>query len=111
MSFRVANVQEYFRRLNERFSPGGADGVDAVFQFELDGDGGGVWHAVVCGGQMQLRRGTHESPTTTIRMNAAEYVEMTNGDLNGQNAYMTGRLQIGGSIPMAMRMRAIFPAA
>ena len=110
MAFRVETVQEYFDRLDERFVPDGAKGVNAIFQFELAGDGGGTWHAVVDNGTMALHTGAHDSPTTTIRMKADDYVKMTNGDINGQMAYMTGKLKIAGSIPMAMKMKSIFPS-
>ncbi len=110
MAFRVETVQEYFDRLGERFVAAGAKGVNAVYQFELAGDGGGTWHAVVADGTMELNTGAHDAPTTTIRMKADDYVKMTNGDLNGQMAYMTGKMKIAGSIPMAMKMKAIFPS-
>lgn len=109
MSFRVTSAQEYFDRLDERFQASGAKGVNAVFQFELGGDNGGTWHAVVADGTMELHSGAHDSPTTTIKMKADDYVKMTNGDLNGQMAYMTGKMKIAGSIPMAMKMKSIFP--
>ncbi|MCA9565046.1 MAG: SCP2 sterol-binding domain-containing protein [Myxococcales bacterium] len=109
MSFRVDSVKEYFDTLDKRFRPEGAAKVNAIFQFELAGDDGGTYHVTVNEGTMAVHDGPHENPTCTLKMKAPDYIKMTNGDMNGQMAYMTGKLKIKGSIPMAMKMKNIFP--
>ena len=109
MSFRVNSVQEYFDTLGDRFNADGAKGVSAVFQFELSGDEGGHYHVAVDGESMTVSEGEHDAPDTTIKMTGDNYVKMVNGDLNGQMAYMSGKLKIKGSIPLAMKMKNIFP--
>ena len=42
-------------------------------------------------------------------MEGGNFVKMSNGTLSGQMAYMTGKMKIAGSIPMAMKMKNIFP--
>ena len=109
MSFRVSSVQEYFDTLDKRFNADGAKGVNATFQFELSGDEGGNYHVSVEGDNMSVNTGDHDAPDTTIKMTGENYVKMVNGDLNGQMAYMSGKLKIKGSIPLAMKMKNIFP--
>lgn len=108
-AIRVETVKEYFETMDKRFEPEGAKGVNAVFQFELSGDQGGTWHAIVNDGTMECKEGAHDDPTTTIKMEGGNFVKMSNGDLSGQMAYMTGKMKIAGSIPMAMKMKNIFP--
>lgn len=105
----VTSVEQYYATLSERFNPAAAKGVNAVFQFNLNGDGGRKFHVSVNDGTMQSTEGEHASPTVTINMNAADYIKMVNGKLSGQMAFMTGKLKVAGNIPMAMKFQQILP--
>lgn len=108
---KVASVAEYFATLEQRFVPTAARGVAAVFQWDLAGDDGGTFHAVVDDGAMHLAEGRHPSPTVTIAMPAADYVKVVNGELDGTRAFTTGSGKVSGKIRVAMKMRSIFPQA
>src|SRR5262245_35668577 len=107
----VASAQEYFDTLSQRFQAGASKGVKAVFQFELTGDGGGTYHVVVSEGTMNVVTGAHATPTATIKMNAADFVKMANGQINGMQAYMKGQMKISGNMLMAQKMQGMFPPA
>lgn len=107
MSFRVHDVSEYFATLDKRFTPEGARGVKATYQFNLEPEG--TWHVEVNDGSFTVHQGAAEAPTTTFIMKGDDYVKMVNGDLNGQMAFMTGKMKIKGAIPMAMKLKQIFP--
>jgi len=107
MSFKVSDVQEYFDTLEKRFMPDGAKGVSATYQFNLDP--AGTWHVNVDDGSFTVHQGEAEKATTTFIMKGDDYVAMVNGDLNGQMAFMTGKMKIKGAIPMAMKLKQIFP--
>jgi putative sterol carrier protein len=109
MALIVKNVAEYFDTLPARFIPKAARGVKATFQFELGGDEGGTWHVRVADGEMQVCSGSCDTPTATLKMNAADYVRMVNGELNGTMAFMKGMLKVTGNVIMAQKMSSIFP--
>jgi putative sterol carrier protein len=109
MSLQISTVQEYFATLDQRFVSEACKGVEAIFQFQLSGDTGGTWHVSVNDGSFEIAEGAHDKPTTTIKMKEGDYVKMVNGKLNGSMAFMTGKLKVTGSIPMAQRMQKIFP--
>jgi putative sterol carrier protein len=109
MSFKVSSAEEYFSTLDQRFLAAGAAGVQAVFQFNLEP--AGTWHVIIDDGTFSVHQGAAESPTTTFVMKGDDYVKMVNGDLNGQMAFMTGKMKIKGAIPMAMKLKQIFPQA
>jgi len=111
MSFKVSSVKEYFDTLGDRFVAEKAKGMDTIYQFELSGDEGGTYHVHVKEGAMTVVEGAHDKPTSTLKMSGEDYVKMTNGEINGQMAYMKGKMKISGSIPMAMKMKNIFPQA
>lgn len=105
----VASAEEYFDTLPARFEPAGSRGVDAVFQWKLSGDESIDRYVVVRDGKMDLHTGEHQSPTVTIAMDAGDYVRMVNREIDGAWAFTSGRAKLSGSIPLAMRMRQIFP--
>ncbi|MBI4508672.1 MAG: SCP2 sterol-binding domain-containing protein [Deltaproteobacteria bacterium] len=109
MAGPVSSVKEYFETLPDRFRKEAAKGVTAVFQFELSGHGGGLYFAAVDGEQLTVTEGSHVSPTVTLKMAASEYVKMANGTLNGELAFLTGKLHVGGDLAMAVKMRSLFP--
>lgn len=106
----VTTVKEYFETLPRRFQAQNAGGIDAIFQFELSGDGGGTYHVVVKDGAMTVIEGAHASPTVVLKMTGDEYVKMANGKLDGRMAFMSGKMKVSGQIPMAMKMQQILPA-
>src|SRR4051812_42769988 len=106
---QVNSVKEYFDTLPQRFQAAAAKSIQAVFQFELAGDGGGTYHVTVDNGTMQVVEGPHASPTATIKMNGDDYVKMVNGQLNGAMAFMKGQMKVTGNVLLAQKMQAIFP--
>lgn len=106
---RVTSVAEYFATLEQRFVPAASRGLHAVFQWEIAGEDGGSYHAMVEDGTMRLVEGRHPQPTVTIAMPAADYVKVVNGELDGARAFTTGSGKVSGKIRMAMKMRSIFP--
>ena len=109
MTFKISSVSEYFETLEKRFVQSGAKGVKAVYQYDL-GDAG-IYHVKVENGGMELNEGAHDKPTTTIIISATDFVGMTNGDLSGPMLHAKRKMKVKGSIPMAMKMKKIFPPA
>ena len=44
----------------------------------------------------------------TLSMEAADYVQLTSGELDGTVAFMSGKLRIDGDMGLAMRMGSLF---
>ncbi|MBX3275294.1 MAG: Rieske 2Fe-2S domain-containing protein [Sandaracinaceae bacterium] len=107
---RVESVEEYFSTLDARFVPAAAAGLDAVFQWELDGPGGGVFHARVRDGELEIGHGPHPDARVRLAVRADDYVRIVNGELDGVRAFASGRSKVHGDLGLAMKMRALFPA-
>jgi putative sterol carrier protein len=107
---RIDSVQQYFETLGDRFVPEAARGVEANILYEIGGDGGSTWTVTVSDQSLTVQEGTCDQPKVTIMMDAEEYVQMVNGDLDGTRAYMTRKLKVKGSIPMAQKMKKFLPA-
>ena len=106
---RVGSCQEYFETVHERFVPEQAKGVNATFVYELDGAGGGTWTVKVNDGKVEVVPGASPNPTVTYKMAADAYVQLANGEINGAKAFLTRKLKVSGSIPMAQKMNKFLP--
>lgn len=107
---KVANTREYFDTLAQRFSPDHAKGVNATMQYSLSGDGGGEWTVTIENGEFKgVQAGSVEKPTLQIIMDAAKFVDMANGDLDGRKAFLTRKLKVKGNIALAQKMQKFFP--
>lgn len=108
---RIGSCKEYFETVQERFLPEHASGIDATFVYELEGSGGGTWTVRVKDKAISVEPGTVPTPTVTYKMKADDYVQLANGDLNGAKAFLTRKLKVSGSIPMAQKMNKFLPPA
>ncbi|MGB5813252.1 MAG: SCP2 sterol-binding domain-containing protein [Polyangiales bacterium] len=107
---KVANTEEYFSALADRFEASAAGGVNATMQYSLSGDGGGEWIVSIEDGVFKgVETGTADKPTLHIMMDAAKFVDMANGDLDGRKAFLTRKLKVKGNIALAQKMQKFFP--
>ena len=111
MAEKVSSVAEVKERLGEVFDPGKAAGVDAIYQFELSGDGGGQFWVKVKDGTFETGDGVHDAPTITVSASAEDYIAVVNGDMNAMSAFMQGKIKIKGEMSLALKLQAMFPTA
>lgn len=104
----MPSAQEIFDGMPANFKKDAAAGMTAVYQFKLSGDGGGEWNLDIKDGELTVNTGAHDSPSITISMTASDYSDMIEGKLNGQMAFMTGKLKIEGDMSLAMKMQSLF---
>jgi putative sterol carrier protein len=84
-----------------------AQRLEGAYQFELDGDGGGVFHIVGGEGRGSAGPGSISEPNATIRMSAADFVALSNGTLDGMLAFMEGRVRVHGDYTAALRLKDV----
>lgn len=100
--------QEFFDGLPARFKPERAAGLEAVFQFDVSGDGGGTWHVTVADGACTVAEGPADAPGVTVAVSAEDWARIVSGSLNPQMAFLTGKLRVDGDMGLAMRLQALF---
>lgn len=95
-------------RMPEAFLPEKAAGVKAVIQYELTGEGGGEWVITIADGTCQVSEGRAENPNMTLTMDAGDYVDMISGKLDPTQAFMMGKIKLGGDFTLATRLTSFF---
>ncbi len=105
----ATTLKEAFDGMPSVFNKEAAKGLTAVYQFDLTGDKAGQYHVIIENETCTVKEGTHPSPHVTISMAGQDYLDMINGKLNPQMAFMSGKLKISGDMGLALKMQSLFP--
>ena len=106
---RSSTPQDVFDGMRQSFRADKAKGLNVRYQFNLSGPNGGDWFIDVSDGKFKMARGRIENPNVTYITSDKDWVALSNGDLGGPWAFMTGRLKIRGDRGLAKKLGEIFP--
>ena len=102
-----STVKEVFDNMTSAFVPEAAAGVDVIFQFNIDGDGGGDWVIRIKDSTCEVEAGTQKA-TCTLKMKSSDFMDMMNGKLPAMKAYTSGKLIIEGDIMKSQLIEKVF---
>ena len=98
--------REFFENvLPSRFKPDKAKGIDSVVQVNLTGSNGGDWTVTIRDQKIEAQNGVHTSPTLTLGMAEADFLDLVNGKLGAEKAFFTGKIKFKGNIALALKLR------
>jgi putative sterol carrier protein len=106
---KAMTLKEVLDALPSKLDQDAAEDLDAVYQFDLQGNQGGQYHLLVQNGTCVVKDGTHDDPHVTLSMAGEDCIKILNGQLSGMAMAMSGRLQIAGDIGLAMQLKSLFP--
>jgi putative sterol carrier protein len=101
--------QEVFDSMRGSFQASKAKGVHARYQWDLSGPQGGQWWIDVEDGKYKMGKGKIDNPNVTFVAKDKDWVAVSNGQMGGTWAYLTGRLKIRGDQAIARKLGEIFP--
>jgi putative sterol carrier protein len=101
--------QEVFDSMRGSFQPAKAKGVHARYQWDLSGPQGGQWWIDVEDGKYKMGKGKIDNPNVTFVAKDKDWVAISNHQMGGTWAYLTGRLKIRGDQGLARKLGEIFP--
>ena len=89
-----------------------AKGQAAKLQQEVSGgpDGDVTYGFVLDGGKVQVSKGPVDGAEATISQDYPTAVALSKGELNGQAAFMQGKLKISGNLMKMMTLQGVFAA-
>ena len=98
--------KDFFEKaLPNRFKPEKAAGIDVTVQVNITGPNGGDWVVMIKNQRLEVKEGTHPSPTLAVKMAEADYMDLVNGRMSGEKAFLTGKLKFQGNIALALKLR------
>ncbi len=101
--------QDVFDSMRGSFQADKAKGVHARYQWDLSGPQGGQWWIDVDDGKYKMGRGKIDNPNVTFVAKDKDWVAVSNHQMGGTWAYLTGRLKIRGDQGLARKLGEIFP--
>jgi len=107
----MPTVKETFDLMESKFRPDKAAGVSATIQYEIGGDGGGTWNAVIKDGACKVSAGPAAGPSLTVQMAGQDWLDMLSGKASGQMLFMSGKLKLKGDMALAMKLGSLFQTA
>ncbi|GAO01241.1 SCP2 sterol-binding domain-containing protein [Anaeromyxobacter sp. PSR-1] len=81
--------------------------IAAVYQFNISGPGGGTWGVDCTAPGGKVSEGAPTSPKCTVAATEQDFLNIVNGKLNPQMAFMSGKLKIQGDMGLAMKLQQI----
>lgn len=109
MSDVQVSPQQIFDQMPNALVPEKAGTTKAMIQFDLSGEQGGKWWVKINDGKAESGQGdAPEPPQLTLLADAADYVKISLGQLDGTAAFMQGKLKIKGDMGLAMKMASLF---
>ena len=104
----MPTVKETFDAMAGRFRADKAAGTNAVIQYDISGDGGGTWHAIIKDGACAVNQGPGTNPNLTLQMASQDWLDMLSGKQSGQMLFMSGKLKVKGDMGLAMKLGSLF---
>lgn len=101
------SLEEIFENVQAGFSPEKAEGVNAVFQFNVSGEKGGQYWARIENQQIEVQRGEHPSPDMIMTAAYEDFLALFNGELNPMMAFMQGKIKVKGEMALALKLQTM----
>jgi pimeloyl-ACP methyl ester carboxylesterase/putative sterol carrier protein len=100
------DVRSSFLRMAERFRPDEAGDLEARWLIEIVGRGPTTIE--VQQGRCLVSPGPVDTPAARLQTDAATWLELVDGRIDGIAAFLAGRLRIEGDLNLAVRLETLF---
>ena len=102
-------ISQLMEKMPGAFIPEKAQGVNAVIHFRFTGAEASEWNTIIADGKVAVAQGEPSTKATmTLTSDAADYVKLFTGELDGMQAFMQGKLKLGGDLNLAMKLMQMF---
>jgi putative sterol carrier protein len=98
-------AKEFFEGLQASVDLEKVKGINATYQWDIDG--AGKWYAKISDDAVEVAEGEAESSDITISVSESDWLDVVSGKLNGQMAFLTGKLKIQGDMSLAMKLQSL----
>ncbi len=110
MAEPAASVKDVFERhMPEklRTKPDVVSKINAVYRFDISGPGGGTWTVDCTQPGGLITQGQGNAAKCMVACAEQDFLNIVNGKLNPQMAFMMGKLKIQGDMGLALKLQQI----
>jgi len=98
-----------FDSMKAAFDPAAAGSQSAVIQYAIDSPAGEMnYNLNVADGTCEVAKGAAENARVTLALNLPDFLRMMTGELNGMQAFTSGRLKITGDLMFSQSLASWF---
>jgi hypothetical protein len=101
-------ILDMFGTLEKRFQPARAEGLEVSIGYDIGGEDGGKWTAVIGGGKCTLKEGLEEKLTVKLQAQASDWVALMLGKIDALSLLSAGKAAIAGDVKLALKLGEIF---
>ncbi len=106
MSLTIVQLME---KMPTAFLPEKGQGVGAVIHFTFTGVEAGDWSAVIKNGQCAVTKGLQpKDANLSLTVDSGDFIKLFTGELDPMQAFMLGKLKLGGDMNLAMKLVQMF---
>lgn len=106
----MPDAKEFFEEmLPKRFGddPSKAEGMVGAWEFNVEGEGGGIWTVSVEEGKLDVIPEAKEDAGCKIFVAVEDWNGILNKEIDPTTAFMSGKLRIEGDMSMAMKLQPL----
>lgn len=103
----MPTCKEIFAEMPNRFDAEEAGDWEAVIQYNVEGDGGGVWTMTVKGGACTVADGPTDGASATVDTDAETWVGIGDGSVDPTSAFMMGKIRIQGNMADVLKAQKV----
>lgn len=90
------------------FKADAAEGLSAIYQFEVSGSENFVARLKIKEGTCTYQDGPAEEPNVVIKTPADVWLAISMGEMDGQQAFMGGKYTVEGDLSLLMKLKTLF---
>jgi putative sterol carrier protein len=98
------SVIDFLQKMTGAFDAQAASGANCVLQFNTSKPA----YVTIANGTAKLAEGNASNADVTLNMADEDLIALLKGELNGMQAFMTGKLQLEGDLMLAQRISTFF---
>jgi uncharacterized OB-fold protein/putative sterol carrier protein len=101
-------ILDMFGTLEKRFQPKNATGLNVTIGYDITGEDGGKWMAVVKDGKCSLKNTIEGEPSVKLCVESRDWVALMLGKTEAASLLGAGRATITGDFQLALKLGEIF---
>ena len=105
---QAANCEELLQMMPLGFNPAESKGLEAIYQFEISGEENFTAHLRIIKGTCNYHEGPADHPNVIVKAPADVWLAISKGELDGQQAFMSGRYRVEGDLSLLMKLSSLF---
>lgn len=106
---RSMSCREFLKSMPLGFDPDAARGLEAVYQFDVSGRDPFQAHLKICGESCGYHEGPAAAPGIVIYTSEDVWMAIARGELDGQQAFMSGKYTAEGDLSLLLKLGSLFP--